>query len=372
MATIFRRKGSRNWYVSYFFDGRRITKSLKTTDRTFAVSEKRKLEGKLEEGSHEEYERQNVHSLVCLYKSSQRVQDRKERTNEIEFCLLDKFINSIAKRTLETVTEADIMKYLASYEKKSRVTHNNMLGVIKRFFRFAIKKKKLSPFKDPTIGLERKTIRREKPTYFSDEEYLRIEKVAENHPLYPMVVTARYTGLRLAELRCLEWEDFDWNRREVSVRNKPKWNHTIKTYEERAVPLCEELFYKLLPFRKDSGLCFPVYKGKHKGKPYSRQGPKNAINNILEKAALKKPRDAWHKLRRTYGSRLVQQGVSIYKVSKWLGHSGVAVTEACYACFAPKYDPDIERLNISKESREGTQTADNFADSSSFAPHSSS
>ena len=45
MATIFKREGSPFWQISYFFGGKRITKSLGTPDRAMAVSEKKKLEG---------------------------------------------------------------------------------------------------------------------------------------------------------------------------------------------------------------------------------------------------------------------------------------------------------------------------------------
>jgi len=40
----------------------------------------------------------------------------------------------------------------------------------------------------------------------------------------------------------------------------------------------------------------------------------------------------WHDLRRTCGCRLLQDhGLSIEKVSKWLGHSSTAITERAYA-----------------------------------------
>jgi integrase len=41
-----------------------------------------------------------------------------------------------------------------------------------------------------------------------------------------------------------------------------------------------------------------------------------------------------HILRHTCASRLVQKGIPIYTVSKWLGHSSVKVTER-YAKLAP-------------------------------------
>ena len=37
-----------------------------------------------------------------------------------------------------------------------------------------------------------------------------------------------------------------------------------------------------------------------------------------------------HTLRKTCGANLIQNGVDIYRVSKWLGHSTVTVTEKHY------------------------------------------
>lgn len=353
MATIFQRKGRPSWYISYFLNGKRITESLGTNDRTIAKKKQKKREVEIDNGTHQVFGKQGIDDLVAAYKASKG--ERKEQTNSVEFYLLDSFIESMDKKNIDTITESDILSFLkARYSGKAAVSYNNAVGVIKRFFAFAVRKRKLDPRKDPTFDLERKKVVKGKPTFFTDEEYLRIEKAAEGSPIYSMIVTARYTGLRLAELLHLEWEDFDWREKQIHVRNKPKWNYTIKTYEERGVPLCAELMSELLPYRKSEGLCWPVFSGVKKGSLYSRQGPKDQINAILADAGLKESGEGWHKFRRTYASRLVQKGVSIEKVSKWLGHSTIGITEKHYACFAPKYDKDIEQLNI--------RTADQSAD----------
>lgn len=341
MATIFRRNGSPYWQVSYFYEGRRITKSLGTTDKTIAKAEKRKLEGRLAEKRHEEYGRTTLNDLFALYKASKG--ERGTLTNKHEFYTIAAFIASVNKRALDAVTEGDVTRFLTKYREKSPVTYKNVLAAIKRLFKFAVKKRKLSSRKNPTDGIEARRITREKPTFFSDAEYLVIEKAAEGHPIFPMIVVARYTGLRLAELRHLEWQDFDWLRREVDVRNKPEYGHTIKTYEERRVPISEELIYKLLPYKKESGLCFP---SPQTGGAYSLQGPKKVLVRILKTAGVRTKGDGWHRFRRTFASRLVQRDIPIQKVSKWLGHSSITVTEKYYADFKPRYDEDIEKLNI--------------------------
>ena len=48
-----------------------------------------------------------------------------------------------------------------------------------------------------------------------------------------------------------------------------------------------------------------------------------------------------HVMRHTFASLLVQAGVSVYKVARWLG-DGVEVVEEHYGHLAPK-DSDIEK-----------------------------
>ena len=51
----------------------------------------------------------------------------------------------------------------------------------------------------------------------------------------------------------------------------------------------------------------------------------------------------FHDLRRTFGLNLIKQGMSIYKVSKLLGHSSVKTTEQHYA---PLLTVEIEDFKL--------------------------
>ena len=50
-----------------------------------------------------------------------------------------------------------------------------------------------------------------------------------------------------------------------------------------------------------------------------------------------------HMLRHTFASWAATQGVSIFKISEWLGHSMVQLTQDTYA-HLQAYDGDIERF----------------------------
>lgn len=358
MATIFKRRGCKNWYINYVihteYGKRKILKSLNTSDRTVARQKKREIETALEKGLHVEYGTRDIGDLLLSYKSEKK--SRKTNTNKNEFYILDAFISSAAKQTLNSITESDVRCFLHRYENKSKVTYKNILATLKRFFKFAVEKE-LIP-KNPAGKINAQRIVKCDPKFFSDDDYLEIEKAAEGHPLYPMIVTARYTGLRLGELIHLEWQDFNWERKQVKVRNKPKFGFTIKNSQERSVPFCEQFRDKILPFIKDDGLCFPVGSGRTKGSLYSLQGPKKALRGIFKRAGIRKDhRLGWHWFRKTFASRLVENGVSLKKVSNWLGHSSVLVTEV-YAGLAPQYDADIEKLNISEREAPGPAIQD--------------
>ena len=347
MATIYRRGRHKSWYVAYYWKGKRRTKSLKTEDAKLARRLKQELELQLEKGLHQEPQ---TISRDAYYKEYlEDISRRKASTNENQIYIINCFLDFCGKNTINAIGPQNVRSFLEQYETSSPLTFNSTLVTIKRFFRHAVRSSYI--LKNPGADIPFKKVPKGTPRFFTDEEYLRIERAAEGHYLYPMIVCARYTGLRLGELLYLEWEDFDWEMKTLRVKNKPQYGFTIKNYQARVVPISVELRDKLLPFIKQRGLCFPSPKT---GQPYSKEGPRKALkgsknkkgeveSGIFKRAGIKSK--GWHAFRHTFASRLVQRNAPIYKVSKWLGHSRVTVTEI-YSHLAPSYDPEIEKLSL--------------------------
>jgi integrase len=248
------------------------------------------------------------------------------------------------KKTINGINQDDIYEFLKRYEKHSSKTFNNLVGELRRFFQPAINKGYI--LKNPVVGIALRRLPQSLPRFLTDEEYMTIERLAEREPIFPMIVTARYTGLRLQELLHLEWQDFDWDRKLVRVLNKPKYGHTVKNFQIRVVPISSELKEKLLPYIKTEGICFPGPEGG----PYNREGPRRALRRILDQSNLREGKRmlGYHSFRHTFASRLAQEGISIYKICKWLGHADIKTTQI-YAHFAPVYDPEIEKLTIESQ-----------------------
>lgn len=153
--------------------------------------------------------------------------------------------------------------------------------------------------------------------YLTHTEYDRLLRHAQPY-LRPLIVFAVATGLRLEEQLSLRWQNVDFPERKVFV---PR----TKTGTPREVPLTEEVVSVLrtLPHHINSPYVFCKRDGSRYGK--LTRGLSGAAN----RAGVENLR--WHDLRRTCGSWLLQGGMDMKKVSQWLGHKSIAVTERSYA-----------------------------------------
>ena len=352
MAGIYLRDGV--WQLQYYFDGKRKVVSLRTHDKKIAQLLKKQKEIDLEKGLVGDLTKKTIVEYLREY-----IRDtsyRKLKTNTGEYFYIAKFLKIksigplserdklfLGSKTISSLNQEDVRCFLNQYDNHAPKTYNGVFVLLHRFFRLALRNNYIQ--KNPCQGITRKKVPERLPRYFTDDEVCRVLKAAEHTPVYPFLLIALFTGMRLGELIHLEWQDWDWENKLVRVINKPHLGHTIKNFQARVVPIADGLREKLLPYVKRSGFCFPTYGGKNAGGKYNPDGPRRQMEKILEVADIPKEKNLrFHVFRKTFASHLVQKNVQIYKVSKWLGHSNVLVTQAHYAHLAPQYDKDIEML----------------------------
>jgi integrase/recombinase XerD len=138
----------------------------------------------------------------------------------------------------------------------------------------------------------------------------------------------RWTGLRLGEALSLRISDVDLDDGTVYVQ-------TSKTARgRRAVPVTDELrprikeWLRVLDrrglYRKNG----PLFPSRH-GNPWTQQYAQKIIRRVGDRVEIE--RITPHRLRRTFGSHLLNEGVRLEVVSKLLGHRSTEVTEEAYA-----------------------------------------
>ena len=133
------------------------------------------------------------------------------------------------------------------------------------------------------------------------------------HPRFQRFVRfALGTGCRLDEIRGIDpGRDVDWTRGTVHVIGKFRKERDVPMQPDARTAIEEQL--------------------EEEGKLWT-QNPQRLREVMAEGSARAKiPSLTPHVLRHTFGTRWLQAGGDIFKLSKILGHSTVAVTEAHYA-----------------------------------------
>jgi len=248
------------------------------------------------------------------------------------------------------ITRRMVQRYFGTLlgEGKSPGTIKGTKSAISSFCRWLVLEKLLD--EDPTVGTRRPSIQQLPPRYLSDAEIETCLAVASEHGFRLMVLAALKTGMRLNEMRLLQWQDVDLGRDLICVR-------VSKTGKARFIPIHPELKVALLEAQRESGYVFPkpappAHHRKKDARPdYTQPASKRYYHDLIQPlrdavpaftsaVGHKSVGRGWHLFRHTFASRLVMAGVSIFKVSKWLGHSQVQMTTV-YAHLAPDFDEGI-------------------------------
>lgn len=163
------------------------------------------------------------------------------------------------------------------------------------------------------------------------------------------------TGVRKEEQFSRTWAHIDLARNEIALQGS-----TSKNAKDRRVPLLPRARAVLadLPRNEKTDAVFWHADLRRRRKPRRFLTVDRGLKAAAKRAGIKDLR--WHDLRRTCGCRLLQDmGLSMEKVSKWLGHSSIAVTERAYAFLhvehlhkAIEHAPALERPVIEGEAEE--------------------
>lgn len=158
-----------------------------------------------------------------------------------------------------------------------------------------------------------------------------------------MTLVALEAGLRFSEVAGLTWGAVDMENGVLRVLN-------TKGKKDRYVPMTSRLkeFFAAKETSKASAPVFPNSGGGVQAQVPSgfwRGLADSQLNEDVEDAKL---RVGFHVLRHTYASRLVQQGVDLYRVQRLLGHSTPTLT----ARYAKLADDDLRDAVEQMERRE--------------------
>lgn len=165
------------------------------------------------------------------------------------------------------------------------------------------------------------------PIYISEVELQKILKNVLNPRLKNMILISFDAGLRLGEVVSLKWTDIDLQQKIIKVSNSKEF--TTKSKQDRIIPMTDRLYKMFLTiapnvFTLKENTDF-IFIGKNKVRynlDYISRSFKRVIraNNLNEAYT-------YHTLRHSFASNLVNRGVSLFIVSKLLGHQDLKTTQ---------------------------------------------
>jgi len=170
---------------------------------------------------------------------------------------------------------------------------------------------KIKPFRLPE----------KQPLFFSETEFNELLRATPSHNLRNLYEVAFLTGLRLMELLSLQWSQIDFKNQLITLDNRTT---LTKSKKVRTIPLnlrCLQILTEL-----DIQKCGDFVFTDTTGKPYKGDYISHQFKASVRKAAIN-PQLHFHSLRHGFASLLIQKGVSLFFVSKLLGHSNTKTTE---------------------------------------------
>ena len=292
MSSLYKNKG--HWLLTVQYQGRRLTRSLRTKDKKVAKQLKPYIESQL------------ILELTGL----------KKRTNSLSFPdLAAKFLQAKSHRSDNTqmLYEYVFRSYL---DDRTLPTNPNSRAIFIRTvnacWNWGLKQgliDKADKLKYDTRGEPRQRV------YSSEELKLMFAEITDIS-FNAFVRLAYYTGGRSGEIRSLSREHI----LDDSIVVTGKTGKRIIKLNSQAQNIIRN---------QD-----PIWS-------YSKNYVSHRFKKEVRRLGIKNAR--FHDLRRTFGLNLIKQGMSIYKVSKLLGHSSVRTTELHYA---PLLTVEIEDFEL--------------------------
>lgn len=279
--------------------------------------------------------------------------------------------SQLGKTALNQLTTEMLQRY---YNDKLNDGYNSKtvhsIGiVVGAALNHAVKLKMLSENPNRYTSIPKK--KKYEASVLSAEEVRRIVDEAKDEGIYPIIVTTVYTGMRKGEAMALKWENVDFQKRRIYIKNSlckidgdqtDEKGHRHARYEIlepktkesiRMVPMMDEVYEALMLQKErqemdkqryreiylDQGLVFTDLCGNF----LPQRQFMDQYHAFLRKYGITDIR--FHDLRHTFATLLIEADVSMKIVQELLGHSTITTSMDIYTHVSDeKKEQALERL----------------------------
>lgn len=258
--------------------------------------------------------------------------------------------SEFGKKHIKSLTPEEFTEFLENQVYIHNLTEKafSNLKTITRGFLKRAKKKKLINFDIENIFYDieisekdfRKVIKEDSEEVFSEEEMPLVIDYLKTHPDMSNlgILLMFVTGIRVGELVTLKYSDFDGNVFHIRRTETRCYDESTKKYkcEVKETPKTEAgLRQVIIPF----DYCWIIKRLRHLNPfgeyVFMKNGQRIHTHSIRTRLyricnILGIPKKSPHKIRKTYGSILLDNGIDSCMITGQMGHTDIACTEKYY------------------------------------------
>lgn len=282
--------------------------------------------------------------------------NRRPKTREayaLELTLWATFLSEHIKgRDVLTANSEDVeayMEYCALVKKNGVATRRRKLSCLRAFYKWAVKKQHLSF--SPAHAVDLPQAEEAKAIYLDDREVKQLLEIVVKEPTKKqqaaawartwrrdraMIYLMLFNGMRMGEVVALSWGDVDVDRREIRAHGKSRHERPLMAHS-----LSLKVLRDLRQFgpTSENGPIFVTTENPNPNVPAGERlsdwSARRAVHKYIDavitanKSRLDqglRRRVTTHKLRHTFATRLLDNGVDIRDIAEHLGHKSLAAT----------------------------------------------
>ncbi|WP_027357839.1 tyrosine-type recombinase/integrase [Desulforegula conservatrix] len=228
-----------------------------------------------------------------------------------------KYLPSLVKLEPHEITAIHVDKIMKGMKDKSPQTKKHVLILLKRIVNYGVKRNLCESLK---FHLEMPKVNNIKTEDLTPDELQRLLDVLNSHPniqVANIIKMALTTGMRKGEILNLKWEDVDFIRGFITIRDPKGGKDAVIPLNEAARMILENH-----PRMANSAYIFPGINGQ------KRVGIETTARKIKKLAELPEDFRICHGLRHVFASMLASSGeVEMYTLQKLLTHKNPIMTQ---------------------------------------------